>query len=37
MKKIGLFNDSFPPIMDGVSLTTYNHAYWLQKKINKFA
>jgi len=29
---IGLFNDSFPPIMDGVSLTTYNYAYWLQKK-----
>lgn len=29
---IGLFNDSFPPIMDGVSLTTQNYAYWLQKK-----
>lgn len=29
---IGLFNDCFPPIMDGVSLTTQNYAYWLQKK-----
>lgn len=32
LKTIGLFNDSFPPIMDGVSLTTQNYAYWLQKK-----
>jgi len=31
-KAIGLFNDSFPPIMDGVSLTTQNYAYWLEKK-----
>lgn len=29
---IGLFNDCFPPIMDGVSLTTQNYAYWLSKK-----
>ena len=29
---IGLFNDCFPPIMDGVSLTTQNYAYWLHKK-----
>lgn len=29
---IGLFNDCFPPIMDGVSLTTQNYAYWLNKK-----
>lgn len=29
---IGLFNDCFPPIMDGVSLTVQNYAYWLQKK-----
>lgn len=29
---IGLFNDCFPPIMDGVSLTTRNYAYWLNKK-----
>ena len=32
MKTIGIFNDSFPPIMDGVSLTTKNYAYWLHKK-----
>jgi glycosyltransferase involved in cell wall biosynthesis len=32
LKTIGLFNDSFPPIMDGVSLTTKNYAYWLQQK-----
>ncbi len=31
-KLIGIFNDSFPPIMDGVSLTTKNYAYWLHKK-----
>lgn len=29
---IGLFNDCFPPIMDGVSLTTQNYAYWLNRK-----
>ncbi|MEI8087109.1 MAG: glycosyltransferase [Paludibacter sp.] len=32
MKTVGIFNDSFPPIMDGVSLTVQNYAYWLQKK-----
>lgn len=26
---IGLFNDCFPPIMDGVALTTSNYAQWL--------
>ena len=30
-KTIGFFNDSFPPIMDGVSLTVQNYAYWLNK------
>lgn len=29
---IGLFNDCFPPIMDGVSLTTRNYAHWLHEK-----
>lgn len=29
---IGLFNDCFPPIMDGVSVTTSNYAYWLNQK-----
>ncbi|ADQ79683.1 glycosyl transferase group 1 [Paludibacter propionicigenes WB4] len=32
MKTIGIFNDSFPPIMDGVSLATQNYAYWLNQK-----
>ena len=32
LKAIGLFNDSFPPIMDGVSLTVQNYAYCLHKK-----
>jgi len=32
---MGIFNDCFPPIMDGVSVTTQNYAYWLhQKKAN---
>jgi len=32
LKTIGIFNDSFPPIMDGVSLTAKNYAYWLHQK-----
>lgn len=28
----GLFNDSFPPIIDGVTLTVENYAYWLSQK-----
>jgi glycosyltransferase involved in cell wall biosynthesis len=35
LRTIGLFNDSFPPIMDGVSLTTQRYAYWLHKKNQK--
>jgi len=31
-KAFGIFNDSFPPIMDGVSLATQNYAYWLHQK-----
>lgn len=27
----GIFNDSFPPIMDGVTLTVENYAHWLAK------
>lgn len=30
---IGLFNDCFPPVMDGVSVCVYNYAYWMQKKV----
>lgn len=28
----GIFNDNFPPIMDGVALTAQNYAYWLHEK-----
>ena len=31
-KVIGLFNDSYPPIMDGVALTVQNYALSLHKK-----
>ena len=29
---IGQFNDSYPPVMDGVANVTKNYAFWLQKK-----
>ena len=29
---IGQFNDSYPPVMDGVANVTQNYAYWLNKK-----
>lgn len=29
---LGIFNDCFPPIMDGVSVTMQNYAYWLSQK-----
>lgn len=32
LKTIGIFNDSFPPIMDGVSIATKNYAFWLNQK-----
>ena len=28
----GIFNDNFPPILDGVALTAHNYAYWLNEK-----
>ncbi|MDE6681858.1 MAG: glycosyltransferase, partial [Muribaculaceae bacterium] len=28
----GIFNDSFPPILDGVTLTVQNYVYWLANK-----
>ncbi len=31
----GQFNDSFPPIMDGVANVVKNYAYWLNKKHGK--
>jgi len=30
---VGLFNDCFPPVMDGVSVCMYNYAYWMQKMV----
>ena len=30
---IGLFNESFPPVMDGVAVCVQNYAYWLQQKV----
>lgn len=27
----GIFNDSFPPILDGVTLTVENYVYWLRE------
>ena len=40
MKKeynVGLFNDCFPPVMDGVSVCVSNYAYWMQKKVGDIA
>ena len=31
--QIGLFCDSFPPIMDGVAVCMQNYAHWMQKKV----
>ena len=28
----GIFNDNFPPILDGVGMTAQNYAYWLNEK-----
>ncbi|MCH5241710.1 MAG: glycosyltransferase [Muribaculaceae bacterium] len=28
----GIFNDSFPPIIDGVTLTVENYAYWISRR-----
>ena len=30
---IGLFNDSFPPVMDGVGICVENYARWMQEKV----
>ena len=30
---VGLFNDCFPPVMDGVSVCMENYAKWLQKMV----
>lgn len=31
IKYIGLFNDSFPPVLDGVTNTVGNYAFWFHK------
>jgi len=31
LRTIGIFNETFPPIMDGVSLTAKNYADWMHK------
>ena len=28
----GIFNECFPPVMDGVAIAAHNYAYWLQNK-----
>ena len=28
---VGLFNDCFPPVMDGVAVCVENYAKWMQK------
>ena len=33
----GIFNDNFPPILDGVALTAQNYAYWLHEKGHEVA
>ena len=30
---IGQFNESFPPIVDGVANVVKNYAYWLEQKV----
>ena len=40
MKKeynVGLFNDCFPPVMDGVSVCVSKYAYWMQKMVGEVA
>lgn len=32
LKTVGIFNDSYPPIMDGVALAAQNYAKWIHHK-----
>lgn len=34
---VGLFNECFPPVMDGVSVCVSNYAYWMQKMVGDIA
>ena len=33
LRNIGLFNDSFPPVMDGVAICVENYAHWMQESV----
>ena len=33
LRNIGLFNESFPPVMDGVAVCVENYARWMQEKV----
>ena len=33
LRNIGLFNDSFPPVMDGVAICVENYAHWMQELV----
>lgn len=33
LRNIGLFNDSFPPVMDGVAVCVENYARWMQESV----
>ncbi len=33
LRNIGLFNDSFPPVMDGVAMCVENYAHWMQESV----
>ena len=33
LRNIGLFNDSFPPVMDGVAICVENYARWMQELV----
>ena len=33
ISNIGLFNESFPPVMDGVAICVENYARWMQEKV----
>ena len=33
LRNIGLFNDSFPPVMDGVAICVENYAHWMQQLV----
>ena len=32
-RNVGLFNESFPPVMDGVAVCVENYARWIQEKV----